>query len=204
MAKRFTDTEIWDKQWFMLMNPKMKCFVKYVRDKCDLAGIWHPNYILANVYIGEPVTEEELLAVDDGKQFRRLPDGKIFCVDFIPFQYGNTLNPTSPIHKKILDILKKYEISYETHKVEAKKDFTPPTQDEVMEEMKTKVDEYIAKAESEKFINYYEAIGWVVGKKKMKSWKAAVAGWLNRNKPVSQESIKERLNKIGNIKYADL
>ena len=40
MPKRFTDTDIWEKEWFMSLKPTEKCLVKYVRDKCDLAGIW--------------------------------------------------------------------------------------------------------------------------------------------------------------------
>ena len=39
MAKRFTDTELWDKEWFMKLSPKLKCLVKLVRDK----QIW-PEY----------------------------------------------------------------------------------------------------------------------------------------------------------------
>jgi DNA-binding PadR family transcriptional regulator len=33
---------------------------------------------------------------------------------------------------------------------------------------------------SEQFWNYYESNGWLVGKNKMKSWKAAYAGWCSR------------------------
>jgi hypothetical protein len=116
MAKRFTDTEIWDKDWFMQLNPKQKCLVKYVRDKCDLAGIWSPNYRLASVYIGDSVTEDELLSIDNGNQFSKLKDGKIYCSGFIDFQYGLTLNPGSPIHKKIMQILEKNGIEYKSNK----------------------------------------------------------------------------------------
>lgn len=108
MAKRFTDTDMWDKEWFMLLSPKMKCFVKYVRDKANLAGIWHPNYHLASTYIGEIVTEADLLSVDNDRQFLKLDCGKIFCIGFISFQYGEVLNEKSPVHKKIIGILQKH------------------------------------------------------------------------------------------------
>ena len=116
MAKRFTDTEIWDKDWFMQLTSKQKCLVKYVRDKCDIAGIWSPNYRLASVYIGDSVTEDELLSIDNGNQFSKLKDGKIYCSGFIDFQYGLTLNPLSPIHKKIMQILEKNGIEYKAKK----------------------------------------------------------------------------------------
>ena len=36
--------------------------------------------------------------------------------------------------------------------------------------------------QGESFFNFYESKGWVVGKTKMKSWKASVSGWMSRNK----------------------
>jgi hypothetical protein len=38
------------------------------------------------------------------------------------------------------------------------------------------------KSESSAFYNYYESIGWKVGRNPMKSWKHSLAGWKNRNK----------------------
>jgi hypothetical protein len=35
-------------------------------------------------------------------------------------------------------------------------------------------------SEAENFVNYYDSVGWVVGKKQMKSWQSALAGWRNR------------------------
>ena len=48
--------------------------------------------------------------------------------------------------------------------------------------------------EPEKFIDFYESKGWVVGKAKMKCWKAAVRNWLKGykektgNKNILQDS----------------
>lgn len=114
MSKRFTDTEIWDKEWFMLLKPKQKCLVKYVRDKCDIAGVWSPNWILASTYIGEKVTQSELLEIDRGAQFLLTDEKKIFCIGFISFQYGDALNEKSPVHKKIIDILIRYKVKGNT------------------------------------------------------------------------------------------
>ncbi len=112
MAKRFTDTELWDKEWFMKLSPKLKCLVKMVRDKCDLSGVWSPNWIIANTYIGESVSESELISIDDGNQFEKLPSGKILCIDFISFQYGK-LSENSPVHRKIISILNTHKIEYQ-------------------------------------------------------------------------------------------
>jgi len=37
-----------------------------------------------------------------------------------------------------------------------------------------------AKKESEKMFNFYESKGWLVGKAKMKNWKAAASNWIAR------------------------
>lgn len=56
------------------------------------------------------------------------------------------------------------------------KRFTPPTLDEV----RAYVRERGNKIDPETFMNYYESIGWKVGKVGMKNWKAAVIVWERR------------------------
>ena len=36
---------------------------------------------------------------------------------------------------------------------------------------------------ADKFFNYYESKGWVVGKSPMKSWQAAIRNWVSNNNP---------------------
>lgn len=62
---------------------------------------------------------------------------------------------------------------------EPSKRFAPPTQEEVLEYMKEKSFPYSKEAET--FINFYECKGWLVGKAKMKDWKAAVRNWISRS-----------------------
>lgn len=113
MSKRMTDTDLWDKEWFMALTPRIKCAVEAIRAKCDLAGVWSPNWPLLNTYINDPkkVTETEILKIDSGAQFAKMPDGKIFCVGFVEFQNG-TLGDSSPIHKKIKGLLKIHQIEF--------------------------------------------------------------------------------------------
>lgn len=62
--------------------------------------------------------------------------------------------------------------------------FIPPKVDEVKaycEERKNGID-------PQRFIDYYEARGWMIGKNKMKDWKAAVRTWeRNDSTPKSEE-----------------
>lgn len=58
------------------------------------------------------------------------------------------------------------------------KRFSPPTIDEIKNyclERKSKVD-------ADKFFDFYSSKGWMVGKNKMKDWKAAVRTWENSDK----------------------
>lgn len=56
------------------------------------------------------------------------------------------------------------------------KKFVPPTLQEVSYELRSqKVRHY--QQQAEKFWNFYEAKNWMIGKNKMKSWKAAIKTW---------------------------
>lgn len=70
--------------------------------------------------------------------------------------------------------------------------FAPPTVEEVKEyciERKNNVD-------AEKFVDYYTSKGWLVGKTKMKDWKAAVRNWernnFNNSKPNKQSTAEQQ------------
>ena len=57
--------------------------------------------------------------------------------------------------------------------------FTPPTEEQVFEYMQER--DFAHSKESEAFVNFYESKGWLVGKSKMKDWKAAVRNWISRS-----------------------
>lgn len=94
--KRFTDIEIWDREWYMELKPVHKCLMKYIFDKCDAAGCWKPNWKLASLHIGENVNFADLSKLPKS-QYEILDSGKIFIPDFIKFQYGK-LSERSPAH----------------------------------------------------------------------------------------------------------
>ena len=58
------------------------------------------------------------------------------------------------------------------------KRFKPPT----LQEVKAYCIERNNDIDPERFIDFYESKGWMVGKNKMKDWKAAVRSWESRNK----------------------
>jgi hypothetical protein len=107
MAKRFTSTNKWDKEWFMHLPCKLKCLWQYINDKCDQAGMWEANYTLASLHIGETITESDLAAF--GARVEKFAPGKIWVVDHVDFQSGS-LSEKSPAHKPIFKLLKKYNL----------------------------------------------------------------------------------------------
>lgn len=56
--------------------------------------------------------------------------------------------------------------------------FIPPT----MEEVRQYCQENNYSVDAERFVDFYECKGWMVGKNKMKNWKAAVRTWVKQNR----------------------
>lgn len=75
-------------------------------------------------------------------------------------------------------------VSVNDNKKNSKKSsrFSPPSLSEVEDYLKKEKSFHpaAAKKEAEKFKNYYESNGWMVGKNKMKKWKAAISNWISR------------------------
>lgn len=69
---------------------------------------------------------------------------------------------------------------------EKRKRFKPPT----LEEVKSYCQERKNSVDPERFINFYESKGWVVGKSPMKDWKAAVRNWEKDSKVVTTNKFK--------------
>jgi DNA-binding transcriptional ArsR family regulator len=90
--------------------------------------------------------------------------------------YGQTVNNLPADRKNSTSINTTKEKVKE--KVKVCRGFSPPNLEECMstfEEAGSTTDE------GEKFFNFYESKGWMVGRSKMKNWKAAARNWIKRN-----------------------
>lgn len=79
--------------------------------------------------------------------------------------------------RKVTTLNKLNQTKLNNKEKDSKKKFTPPTVEEVRAyclERKNSVD-------AEKFVNYYSSNGWMVGRNKMKDWKASVRTWEKNN-----------------------
>lgn len=77
---------------------------------------------------------------------------------------GNQLATQDSIGKDSID---------KNSKDNKRKRFVPPT----LEEVKAYCEERKNNVDAERFVDYYKANGWMVGKSKMKDWKACVRTW---------------------------
>lgn len=103
MAKRFIDTEIWDKDKFCSATDKQKLLTLFITSKCDQVGVFKMANMIVNAYIGSPVTKEDILSIP--VDIEELSDGKYWLINFCRFQYGE-LKETCKPHKKYIEMLK--------------------------------------------------------------------------------------------------
>ena len=191
MAKRFTDTDKWKKGWFKGLTPKQRLFWLYVLDDCSAAGIWDVDLEVAGIRIGEPIDVSEAVEVLGTDVVWFDNNEKIFIPKFIDFQYG-VLNENSRPHASVIKMLDKYDLyssgkitgEVVTPRVQKPKGFIKPSVEDINTYYleRNNSDEFYKEGQfGEAFFDFYESKGWMVGKNKMKDWKAAVRNW-ERNK----------------------
>jgi hypothetical protein len=91
-------------------------------------------------------------------------------------RWDATASDRIPKHTKNADIDIDIDIDIDKD-IKVNKGFVKPS----IEEIKTYMIEIGMTDVSEKWFDYYESNGWLVGKNKMKNWKAAVRTWKNNN-----------------------
>lgn len=200
MAKRFTDTAKWNEDWFLDLSNSHKLFWIYICDNCDHAGIFKPNKRMFELIVGDRIDITDFLSIVNGDKIRiiELENGRWYLTGFISFQYGGKLNVNNRVHKSILSVLTKNNITWVDdvkpqlellEDTQEQKDNTslgqPRTITEAIDYFKEKGSN---KNEGEKFYYFYESKGWNVGKTKMKNWKMSASGWISRNKTNKPDS----------------
>lgn len=107
MAKRFTDTEIWNQDWFLDIPKDYKLFYFYMKDSCNHAGIFKPNFRVFSALNECSINGDEALDLfnSDKERILVLENGRWFIIDFFKFQYGGKLNTKNNAHKSALKSL---------------------------------------------------------------------------------------------------
>lgn len=88
VAKRFTDTGKWKRQWFRALSLEAKVLWQYLIDECDHVGIWVADFELASFQVSFDVDEEKLAKLL-GDKIVKLDTDKYFIPSFFEFQYAD-------------------------------------------------------------------------------------------------------------------
>lgn len=83
------------------------------------------------------------------------------------------------------DRLGKDRVIIETDKPPKREQFSPPSIQNVAEYCREKG----YQIDPESFVAYYDSVGWMIGKKKMKSWKGAVVTWAKRERSGEPQQV---------------
>lgn len=107
MSKRFTDTQLWEEDWFIDLSTSHQILWLYMKDTCDHAGIWRPNLSKFRILFKQKVDLKEAIEKinRDKERVVFLTNGRLFLTGFIPFQYGGTLNLNSRMHLSVYQSL---------------------------------------------------------------------------------------------------
>ena len=132
MAKRFTDTDKWKKDFIKGLSAEMKLIWFYITDECDISGVWQVEWDILKIRTGVDISQdfamsvlgEKILAFDGGKKW--------FIPEFIDFQYGE-LKPSNRLHKAILDKLEMYKNKGLTSPLQGAKDKDKDKDKEIIE-----------------------------------------------------------------------
>jgi hypothetical protein len=117
MPRRFTITEKWDKPWFMQLSPYAKLLFLYLADRCDLAGIWEINTLMASLQTGLTSSqvekaENELLTEYAGERKVIRGQDHLWLVQFVRHQRNLPLNPENRAHTGIITSLAEHSATF--------------------------------------------------------------------------------------------
>lgn len=108
MAKRFTDSEKWKREWFLDLPVTGKLAWIYLLDQCDHTGVWPSNFKLMSFQLGQSVNRADFETWFKGKAIPFDAD-KYYIPSFVEYQYGKDLNPANNAHKAVIEVKNEFE-----------------------------------------------------------------------------------------------
>lgn len=122
MAKRFTDTDKYRKQFIRALEPELKLIWDFIYHECDYAGIWIVDMELADFLLFNGKKQHKAADVlwafneDEPRVIPFAKGKKWFIPQFIFFQYGQ-LRATVSTHRRVIEKLEQHKLmgAYETN-----------------------------------------------------------------------------------------
>ena len=103
MAKRLTDTEKWNDDWYISLSNDYRVVWQWLLDNCNHAGICKRSIRLLNLMCNTSILEEELISIMEGRIV--VKENNWFIPKFLKFQYSS-LNSNRPV---IISVVKELE-----------------------------------------------------------------------------------------------
>lgn len=173
------------------LTPNAKLLYGEITALCDKNGCcWATNSYFANLYDLSQISISRLIKNLKDKGYIEVEISYIDGTNGIDKRYiqickeGINKNDNTPINKNVKEnntSINNTSITKEINNNKllfTKKSFKKPT----LEEVKQYCLERKNNINPEKFVDYYESIGWKVGRNTMKDWKAAVRTWEKNSK----------------------
>ena len=98
-----------------------------------------------------------------------------------------------PVGRQVVDTGK---VSIDKDSIDNNKRFIPPT----VEDVRSYCQERNNNVDPETFVDFYESKNWMIGKNKMKDWKAAVRTWERSDKNNGKDFCAQKVSKFNNFK----
>ena len=200
MAKRFMDTELWNKVWFRKLEVHWKLLFIWSFNKCDNAGVLADLDIgLASFQIGHQFGDNDVESVFEKFDFVQIDEATWWIPQFVMFQY-NELKESCRPHQSVIQKLKErglYE-KYESYFSKSKRKPSRPSKqeqlDNIEKNLKVWVDSFTGvdvKAEFEKMNDWLASSG-----KLKKDYSAFFRNWLKRAGGNSRTTASQALEYI--------
>jgi hypothetical protein len=108
MAKRLTDSNKWNDNWFNDLPADIKLVWLYILDACDHAGVYKVSFKSIKFYTGTERHENEI--IEYLKERIYIAGDKWFIPKFITFQYKNFFTSNTPAIKSARELLISHNI----------------------------------------------------------------------------------------------
>lgn len=108
MAKRFTDSNKWDDDWFLELSIEYKLAWNYICDRCDAVGVWKPSRKAIAFHLGVDVDLVEFLKICGKDRIFVMPGGNWWIRKFCFFNYGDLEVSTSKTSLHYIKLLKNH------------------------------------------------------------------------------------------------
>jgi len=232
MSKRYTHGEKWDNKWYRKLSPDAKLIYNFFCDRCDWAGFYDVDMDDMEHKIGMgsyDISEGfEELSVND-LLIRK--DDLIWLTRFVEDQRNLPLNADNNAHKSIINLINKHlklfpkiveilgadeglfspPVKYSKCKVNNLLKEKEGMQGErkhgrfvkpAIEEVKEYCMERVNDVDCQLWFDHYESNGWMIGKNKMVSWKAAVRKW-EKGQTKKSTNILQMINESCEVKNGE-